>query len=58
MYAVFMTIHMTHGRFDGYPDNHVDCYEPQLSLIHGEIGREVARGLGRESALWRSRMRM
>lgn len=58
MYAVFMKIHMTHGRFDGYPDDHIDCCEPQSSLIHGVIGLEVARGLGRESALWRSCRRM
>lgn len=41
MYAVFMAIHMTHGRFNGYSDGHVDCCKPQSSLIDGVIGREV-----------------
>jgi len=41
MYAVFMAIHMTHGRFNGYSDGHVACCKPQSSA-DGVIGREVA----------------
>ena len=44
MYAVFMAIPMTQGRFDGYSDGHVDCRKPQSSLIDAAIGREVAWG--------------
>lgn len=54
MYAVFMAIHMTHGRFNGYSDGHVACCKPQSSLIDGVIGPEVAWGLGRVSAFWKS----
>lgn len=45
MYAVFMTIRMTRGRFDGYSDGHVDCCRTQSSLIGDAIGRDVAWGL-------------
>lgn len=44
MYAVFMAIHLTHGRFDGYSDGHVDCRKPQSSLIDAATGLEVAWG--------------
>lgn len=45
MYAVFMTIRMTRGRFDAYSDGHVDCCRTQSSLIGDAIGRDVAWGL-------------